>query len=53
MKCSRWCRIKRRIAERLPGQSIRKCKEVIDDDVGHEENNDDNSNIIMTIMTFT
>jgi len=35
--CCRWCRIRRRVSERLPGQSIRKCKKVIDDDIGHED----------------
>ena len=29
--------MRRRISERLPGQSLRKCKKVIDDDIGHEE----------------
>jgi len=35
--CCRWCRVRRRISERLPGQSLRKCKKVIDDDIGHED----------------
>ena len=29
--------MRRRISERLPGQSLRKCKKVIDDDIGHED----------------
>ena len=35
--CCRWCRVRRRMSERLPGQSLRHCKKVIDDDIGHED----------------
>merc|ERR1712079_148199 len=34
--CCRWCRIKRLVSERIPGQSLRKARKLRDEELDHE-----------------